>query len=162
MVETYVVNASPIILLGKIGRLDILTFLDAKLQVPSTVVEEISVGLDGTALSIELRGLPSVQIVPQVSVPPAIAHWELDAGESQVLSIALETPNCEVLIDDLAARKCARTLGFSMIGTVGVIALCKKRGHIAAVRPVLNQLLESGLRLSDTVISQVLASAGEA
>jgi predicted nucleic acid-binding protein len=93
------------------------------------VIDEISVGLDGTILSSELRNIATVKIVPQVNVPPAIAQWELGNGESQVLAAALETPGSAVIIDDLAARKCAKTLGCAMIGTVGVIVCVGYHHH---------------------------------
>lgn len=51
MADVYVVNASPIILLGKIERLDILACVGTKLLVPSAVVQEIEVGADGLPMT---------------------------------------------------------------------------------------------------------------
>lgn len=121
----------------------------------------IDAGTDGEAILAELRNSDRVEVLPEVSVPGAIARWELGAGESQVLSLALETPGSEVVIDDLAARKCAKTLGCRMIGTVGAILVGKQRGYVPAVKPLLTQLLESGLRLSESMVQAVLMAADE-
>jgi predicted nucleic acid-binding protein len=109
----------------------------------------------------ELQKSDRVKIVQDVSVPGSIARWELGAGETQVISLAVLTPRSEVVIDDLAARKCARTMGCQMIGTVGAILVAKQRGVIPAVRPLLTQLLDSGLRLSESMVQAVLAAAEE-
>jgi hypothetical protein len=47
------------------------------------------------------------------AVPGSIAEWRLGVGESSVLALALQQPGIEVLIDDLAARKCARRVSAS-------------------------------------------------
>jgi len=162
--DVYVVNASPIILLllGKIERLDILASLGSiKLLVPSAVVQEIDAGAGGAAILGDLHKLDLLEIVPEVTVPDEIAQWDLGAGESQVLSVAIKTPGSEVVIDDLAARKCAKTLSCPMIGTVGALLVGKQRGYVQAVKPILTQLLESGLRLSDSMVAFVLDNAGE-
>ena len=44
--------------------------------------------------------------------------WNLGDGESEVLSFALAYPQYKAMIDDRAARSCARTLGVQTLGTV--------------------------------------------
>lgn len=73
----------------------------------------------------------------------------------------LERPGVEVVLDDLAARRCARSLGLPMIGTMGVVILCRHRGVIKAARPVLETLREAGLRLKPELMDKALAKVGE-
>jgi predicted nucleic acid-binding protein len=43
--ETWIVNASPSIILGRIGRLALLEALNATVKVPAAVIREIQAGL---------------------------------------------------------------------------------------------------------------------
>ena len=70
-------------------------------------------------------------------------------------------PNTEVIIDDLAARRCAEALGIPVRGTLGLVLTAKQRGVISEASPVLEQLRLSGMYLSERLINQVLMSVGE-
>lgn len=67
----------------------------------------------------------------------------------------------EVIIDDLAGRRCAEALGIPVRGTLGIVLTAKKRGLIPSARPILEQLRLSGMYLSEKVINQALALVGE-
>jgi predicted nucleic acid-binding protein len=94
-------------------------------------------------------------------VPAIIQNWDLGAGESAVLSWGYANPGTEVIIDDLSARRCATTLGIPVRGTLGLVLTAKQRGAIPAARPVLEQLLLSGMYLSERIINQALKLVGE-
>jgi hypothetical protein len=47
------------------------------------------------------------------SLSTIIANWDLGSGESHVLSWALSYSDYEAVVDDLAARKCAKALSIS-------------------------------------------------
>ena len=64
-------------------------------------------------------------------------------------------------MDDLAARRCARSLGLPMIGTLGVVILCRHREVISAARPIVEKLREAGLRLKPALMDEALAKVGE-
>ena len=161
MDETLVVNASPLILLSRINRLDLLASLAKLVVVPEAVIREIQAGshLDETADRI--KNLSSILQVADRPVPDRIRLWNLGAGESQVLAHGLERPGAEVVLDDLAARRCARSLGLPMVGSLGVVILCRHRGIIGAARPVLETLREAGLRLKPALMEEALAKVGE-
>jgi predicted nucleic acid-binding protein len=85
----------------------------------------------------------------------------LGDGESSVLAWAYQYPGTEVIVDDLAARRCAAALGLPVRGTLGLVLIAKQRGAITAARPVLERLRQSGMYLSDSVLNQALALVGE-
>ena len=87
--------------------------------------------------------------------------WKLDRGEESVLTLALGSPGCEVVIDDLAGRKCAQAHGIPLLGTLGVVILAKRVGRITAARPVIEELRRAGLYVSEEVIAKALKPAGE-
>lgn len=70
-------------------------------------------------------------------------------------------PGAEAIVDDLAARRCAKVLGIPFRGTLGLVLLAKQRGRIARARPVLEALRSEGMFLSDRVLSEGLALVGE-
>ncbi|MBI2760605.1 MAG: DUF3368 domain-containing protein [Chloroflexi bacterium] len=99
---------------------------------------------------------------PQTSVEPRLVDARLDAGEHQVIHLAMETSARRVILDDLKARRTARSLGLPIIGTAGVLLAAKTAGHLPAVRPYLDALLNVGFFISPSVYRQLLESAGEA
>lgn len=49
-----------------------------------------------------------------------------------------------------------------VIGSLGVLLKAKELGVIAAVKPILTQINQTNLRLSDAIWQEVLREAGEA
>lgn len=86
----------------------------------------------------------------------------LGPGESSVIALALATPSAEVVLDDAAARRCARGLGIPVRGTVGVLILAKKRGLIPAVKGRLQELRTNGFFIDDALLAEAIRIAGEA
>lgn len=161
MDRALVVNASPLILLARIDLLDLLASLAKLLVVPEAVIREVQAGSHRDGTADKVKDLASILQVDDLPVPDRIRFWDLGAGESQVLAHALERPGAEVVLDDLAARRCARSLGLSMIGTLGIVVLCRHRGTISAARPVIEMLCEAGLRLKPALMDEALAKVGE-
>lgn len=161
MDRALVVDASPLILFTRIDRLDLLVSLAKRLVLPEAVFREIQAGSDRDGTVERLKNLPSILRIDDRPVPKRVRLWDLGAGESQVLAHALEQPGSEVVLDDLAARRCARSLGLSMIGTLGIVILCRHRGVISAARPVIEMLCEAGLRLKPALMEEALAKVGE-
>ncbi len=66
------------------------------------------------------------------------------------------------MLDDLAARRCARALGLATLGTLGLVLAAKRDGRIASARTMLAELRAAGMWLSDPVTERALALVGEA
>ena len=79
----------------------------------------------------------------------------------RVLTLAIATAGTVAVIDDLAARKCAKVLRVRLLGTVSVLAIAKKKGLIPSISPVLQSLRDQGMRLSLALVEQVLRESGE-
>ena len=54
-----------------------------------------------------------------------------------------------------------RALGLSFVGTLAVTIAAKKRGRIQAVAPLIEDLRAHGMYLSEAILREVLAVAGE-
>jgi predicted nucleic acid-binding protein len=104
---------------------------------------------------------PGCSRVDPGPIPAAVSSLGLGNGESSVIAHALGNPGSGVILDDLAARNAAATMGIPFQGTLGVIIFAKAHGLIPAARPVVEQLRQQGMYLSDAVMSQALAQVGE-
>ena len=162
MSETLVVNASPLIFLDYIDGIHWLTRLASKpIIVPVVVIQEIEAGDSGAALVSRLHADADITISPKLELSPFIAAWDLGAGESQVLAYSQVNTGSRAVLDDKAARDCARSLNIPIIGTLGIVLAVKQRGWIPAAKPVINQLLAHELYLSTDLIKAALAEVGE-
>ena len=159
-IERVAVNASPLITLFKSGQSDLLPRLFEAVVVPEAVWQEVAAaGSDDVAsLGLTRCGWP---IRARVSPSPRVEIWNLGAGETAVLSRALAHPPERALVDDAAARRCAKTLGIPVLGTGGLLVLAKRRGLIASATAGLERLRAAGLWLSDDLFALLRAQAGE-
>ncbi|PSM47187.1 DUF3368 domain-containing protein [Chroococcidiopsis sp. CCALA 051] len=161
MAERPAINASPLILLTKAGLLNLLQLVSQEIVVPAAVAMEIGQYGETDVTAAALAQTEWLVVVETPPVPELIQSWDLGAGESAVLTWGIVNPNTEVIVDDLAARRCATTLGIPVRGTLGLVLTAKQRGTIGAARPVLEQLRLSGMYLSDRVMERALALVGE-
>ena len=88
-------------------------------------------------------------------------QWGLGPGESAVLNDSMMLPGCRAVIDDLAGRKCAASLGIPVIGTLGIVLRARRQGIIPAARPVVEDLLRGGMFLSRSLLDRALSFVGE-
>ena len=87
---------------------------------------------------------------------PEILGWSLGAGESEVLSIALEQAGWTAVVDDATARSCARSLGIPVIGTLGVVLRAKRQGLVGSAAKIIQELRHVGLYIDDQFVQTVL------
>jgi predicted nucleic acid-binding protein len=160
--ERWVINASPIIALARVGQVELLSRLPARAVVPQAVVDELAQApeSDPARRAIE-SGL--CQIVPTTTPPKELLAWDLGSGETAVLAHALAHPKWVAILDDGMARRCARSFSLPMKGTLAVILLAKQHGLIESAAQVLHALRGADFRLDDAVIQDALArTVGEA
>nr|VFJ62837.1 MAG: protein of unknown function (DUF3368) [Candidatus Kentron sp. DK] len=91
----------------------------------------------------------------KTQINPELLAWNLGAGETSVLSFALANPQYSAILDDRAARRCARTLEVPILGTAGILVLAKRRGLIDSVEAGLHRLQTAGLWLSGDLIEKL-------
>ena len=82
-------------------------------------------------------------------------------GETAVLAVALERTPATALLDDAAARTCAKALGIEVMGSLGVVLRAKRNAIIPSAADVLRALRIAGLHLDDDVARSALQGIGE-
>ena len=157
----WVVNASPLILLGKTDQIGLLGALVDQIAIPKAVVEEVGAKPDGSATIETISGAPAFVIVENEVATLDILSWDLGADETQVIAHALAHNAERVVIDDLEARRCAKAMGLEIIGTLGIVGRAKVTGLIDLAEPVVRRLRETGLYVSDELVQRLLREVGE-
>ena len=159
MAEYPVVNSSPLILLARSGHLHLLKVAADRILITDIVASEIRKYDD--AANRALDSTPWFQIVQAPPIPQIISAWDLGPGESSVLALAYANAGTQIIMDDLAGRRCADALGIPVRGTLGLVLVAKQRQLIPLARPVVDRLVGVGMFLSKQVIDFALAKVGE-
>ena len=154
--ERWGVNASPVIALARIGQVALLTRLPEESVLPRAVADELQAAPpeDPARQAVE-SGLFRVVETPAPS--PVLIAWDLGRGETAVLAYALANPGWVAMLDDGAARRCARSLSLALTGTLAVVILAKQHGLIESAAQVLLALRQAEFRLEDALVRKVLA-----
>jgi predicted nucleic acid-binding protein len=153
-----VTDTSPIIALASVGHLRLLDDLFEELVVPFEVWDELRDKADAIEPDL-LTNLKSHRFHPPAPIPLAAAT--LDAGERAAIAVAASLPTAWVLLDELAARSVAQRLNLTVCGTLGILVESKRRGLVAAVAPLVQQMLASGFRMAPWLVEGVLGSVDE-
>jgi predicted nucleic acid-binding protein len=155
-------NSSPLIALASIGQLALLKSLFEQVAIPEAVFEEVVVEGRGEAGSQEIAQAEWIRTIPikdQLAV--TLLRESLDMGESEAIVLGHELGARYMLLDDELARRKADLLGLPVAGTLAVLLMTKQAGVIAAVSPILTELMQTDFRMSERVLTAVLTKAGE-
>ncbi len=160
MSEAWVVNASPLILFARIGRLDLIEHLAPTILIPNAVIQEVRAGLAKDPTAAAALAWAEPYRVDDITLAASVEHWDLGPGESQVIAHSVDTSRWAVL-DDRAARRCAAAHDVPVIGSLGIVMRSKKKGQIDRARPLVDKLIAVGMFLDDEFVDRVLESVGE-
>lgn len=145
-------DASPLIAFYQIGQLDALRALFERLIVPPAVVWEVAPSVGALPTWVHVRDVPRP--------PDLVSH--LHVGERETISLAVYLQADFVVMDDRPGRRAAQSLGLDLIGSLGLLVRAQRRGLIRTVRPMMDQLVASGLYASEQLYREILEAAGEA
>lgn len=155
-----IANAGPLIALARIGKLDLLPAAYSEILVPDAVYREITQDplLPGAHEVAQARWLRSVAVADTRAV--ARMRFWLDQGESEAIALAQER-TMPLAIDERRGRRIASSLGVEITGTIGILLACKHLELIDEVMPLLDQLINKGIRLSASLYENARRLAQE-
>lgn len=159
-----VVDTGPFIALAKLDRMDLLHLLGEPVVIPPYVERELLSQPASETQDIErvLADWVQVRAIPSLQATTQDAVAQLDAGERQAISLAVELDADTLLVmDDQAGRRVARQLDCAVTGVIGVLLRAKELGRVDAVAPLLTTLRGAGYWLSDEVIQRARILADE-
>jgi predicted nucleic acid-binding protein len=122
-------DSGPLHYLILIGECELLPRLFERLLIPSSVHEELSHPNTPSIIRQSLIALPPwLQVA--TATTPEVKIRGLGRGESAALQLASELKSNMILMDDFAARRTARALGFETFGTLSLLEEGARRSFI--------------------------------
>jgi len=152
-------NATPIITLSSIGKIDILKHFFEKVYIPQAVYDEIKSKKAFGYQEIEDKFFEVITI--EDSFAQDILLNDLDLGEAQTIVLAKELNADIVLIDETIGYNLARSQKLNVKRTLSFLIVAKERGLIEEVKPLLDEMIENGRWISRRVYGDVLRECGE-
>ncbi len=154
------VNASPLIILASIGRIDLLKLAGEPVTIPGQVMTELAAKGPTDPVILAVAESPFLRTGAEAAIPDDLVALKLGPGELSVLTMAKEAGATAVL-DDLQARQVASRMGIPVVGTLGLISRAKASGVITAARPLIDAAVRNGMFLSPLVRADILRRLGE-
>ena len=155
-------DTTPISELAKVGYFNLLYKLFEQVIIPQEVYSEITTGNHPAA---EIVSTFSWLKVSQIKNPKRVKTLQLtsnlDLGETAAIILAEELKADQLLIDERAARRVAKSRQLPVIGTVGILILAKERGLIDNVKPILDSMIKNGTRIGERLYMQALILSRE-
>lgn len=150
-------DSSPLIALAKIGRFKLLRDLFKGIYISKAVHREVVVhGKEKIGEKEVTQGIKKGWIkVLEVREREPYALL-LGEGEGETIALAKERRARVVIMDDRKGYILAKTLGITVIGTLGVILLAYKSGMISNMRDELDNLRENGFWFSDRLYRELI------
>jgi len=146
--------------LAAIGRLGLIKLKFGNVIIPDAVWREVVIDGKGKrgAEDVEKSDWIKIQSVMDKALVKALEK-DLDSGESEAITLAVEDNADVLLLDDKSARLIAANLGLNI---VGILIWAKKEGIIKQLSKELENLREkANFRMSEDLIKRALQEVGE-
>jgi predicted nucleic acid-binding protein len=157
-----VADTTPFSELAKIGQMNLLSDVFGQIIIPQEVYNEITSGKHPAAIALPLASWVEVRsVTDSQKVANLQTATNLDLGESAAIILAEELGADYLLIDEIAARRIAKSRSLPIIGLVGMLLLAKQKGLISNVKSVLDNLMANGTRISQRLYQYALITAQE-
>ena len=160
-IQPVISNTTPLIGLSGLNCLPLLQDLYTEVWIPREVEKEF-LALDKTIYQEVLNSAPWIKVIDLTNPQSATIYQGIDDGEAEVFALAVEHDARLVLLDENKGRKKAKEIGLTVKGTVGVLQEAKEEGLIDVIKPLLMQLRDNGIHLSESLINNALQDTGEA
>lgn len=157
-----VLDASSLIVLSSIGRLDLLRQMGHTLYVPEGVYHEVVTRGEGRPGSRQVAQAPWL-IRVKVRDQPAVDRFmrSIGRGEAEAIVLAKEIGADAIVLDDGTARRIAERESRTVLGLLGLLLHGKQQGMVPAIKPLLDQIVATGFFIDEALYRRVLHEAGE-
>ena len=136
-------NASPLIFLAKIGKLDLLE--NYEIIIPEQVHKEI------IKENLIIKNLITVK---ETEIIKEIEKQNLGEGEKAAISLGIQEKIKLILLDERKARSMARFYKLKPRGTIGILIEAYKNKKISkeGLKESIQKLIKEGYRISEDII----------
>lgn len=156
-------DTSCISALLRVGQLNLLESIFEEIIIPQKVMDELfqlkNFGIDISPLQnadwVIIKNPNNNALLNRLLI-------QLDEGEANAITLAIELNADLLIIDEIKGRKIASSLSINITGLAGVLILAKKEGYLKSVKPTLDKILnETSFRMSKILYQQILDTASE-
>lgn len=144
-IHKVIADTSVLIAFEKLKLLDLLCLVYEQIILPLAVHQEYS---------SDTRPCFTTTEAPQGLSKLLEDDARLGRGESEAIALAF-TSGVTLLIDDLKARKTAKTLGCQISGTIGVLVKMERLELISSAYDEMLKLKDMGFRVNDDLLTQL-------
>lgn len=154
-----VADSSALVALALCDGLVLLDALFDEVKVPRSVLDEVIVEGKPAARKLEsylVDKMIDVEVDSPIWTPSGLGKGELDA-----MNLCKSVHADFFLVDDRRARKVARLNDIAITGSLGILLLAKHNRLIPKVKPFLDRLKTSDIRISESIAREIMALAQE-
>ena len=152
-------DSSCLIGLAQIKQFALLNELFLEVYIPQSVYDEVvvkgngEIGSEETTSAIKNGWLKNITVNDEVAVSALTPV--LSKGESEVIVLCKEMGFEYALIDEKTARNMAELMGVNTMGVIGIINLAAEKGFPINKKKLVDQLIELGFRISNTLYKRI-------
>jgi len=155
-------NAGPLISLSSINQLNLLKLLFGTVFIPQAVYREVVILGDNRPGQTEVLKADWIrQLNVGSTAMSRLMLDKLDEGESESIVLASDLNADYIILDEKLARRKAKRIGLSVVGTLGIFLMAKKAAHIQDVASLLADLEKTPFRMDNRIRLKILEKAGE-
>lgn len=142
MPKIIISDTSCLIILNKIGELELLKEIYSEITTTSDIANEYGDPLSNWVKISNVKDITKQQLL----------ELQIDKGESSAIALAMEIDESMIILDDYKARKIAERIGLNYTGTIGVIIKARLKGFIPMIKPILEKIKRTNFRISEELI----------
>lgn len=159
-------DTSPLSCLASIQRLDLIVKQFSSVYVPAAVRAEVMRHPDPLAKGLLKEAFAQAWIIEEsaTGLQPLVSLLQrtLDQGESEAISLAVNSHADTLLVDEREGREVARGLGLRLTGTLGILMRAKLDGSLGSLADTLEKLRSTyAFSLAPELVTRVLREVGE-
>lgn len=155
-----VADSSPLICFAILDKLSLLESIFETLLVPEEVYNELVIPTKPYSEVLSSYLQDKIRKVGNTLAVNLLCH-EVDRGEAEAIVLALEQNIERIIIDDSKGRRVARKEGLKPIGTIGILLQAKAHGLLHDIKPLLDELIKNGIRISESLYESALKQGKE-
>ena len=159
-----IINASPLIIFGKLNKISILIKIYKNLGITNKVYEEVVLkGIEQNASDafivkqhIENKEIKVFNLDKKFleTANKIQLIYSIDIGEAETIALALQLAQKEIVMDEAAAREAAKSFGIKPLGSLRILLIAYQKNLISKkeINDLLAKMQDSKYRFSPKVL----------
>ena len=159
-------NSSPLIIFGKLNRLDILKSIFKRIEITESVYEEVvETGMklnkpESFIIKESIGNFIFIESLNELGKDKSSflqkTHSSLEKGEADTIAMTLQKKQKYLLLDEKTARKVAKIYGLAPIGIFGVLLLAYRKKFMSEekIEKFVDEVILSDFRIGGDVINE--------